>query len=45
MACLYGGRGLRSAIVVVGMSIFLYWLFDRVMDVPLPLGLLSVLEN
>ncbi|MEZ0199275.1 tripartite tricarboxylate transporter TctB family protein, partial [Pseudomonas qingdaonensis] len=25
--------------------IFLYWLFDRVMDVPLPLGLLSVLEN
>ncbi|WP_339442988.1 tripartite tricarboxylate transporter TctB family protein [Pseudomonas hunanensis] len=45
MARLYGGRGLRSAIVVVGMSIFLYWLFDRVMDVPLPLGLLSVLEN
>ena len=45
MARLYGGRWLHSAIVVVGMSLFLYWLFDRVMDVPLPLGLLSVLEN
>jgi len=45
MARLYGGRWLHSAIVVIGMSLFLYWLFDRVMDVPLPLGLLSVLEN
>ncbi|ANC05458.1 MULTISPECIES: tripartite tricarboxylate transporter TctB family protein [Pseudomonas] len=45
MARLYGGRWLHSAMVVVGMSIFLYWLFDRVMDVPLPLGLLDVLEN
>ena len=45
MARLYGGRWLHSAIVVVGMSLLLYWLFDRVMDVPLPLGLLSVLEN
>lgn len=45
MARLYGGRWLRSTLVVVGMSLFLYWLFDRVMDVPLPLGLLSVLEN
>lgn len=47
MARLYGGRWLHSAMVVVGMSVFLYWLFDRVMDVPLPLplGLLSVLEN
>ena len=45
MARLYGGRWLHSAIVVAGMSLFLYWLFDRVMDVPLPLGLLSVLEN
>lgn len=45
MARLYGGRWLHSVIVVVGMSLFLYWLFDRVMDVPLPLGLLSVLEN
>ncbi|MGY4525939.1 tripartite tricarboxylate transporter TctB family protein [Pseudomonas sp. UBA4617] len=45
MARLYGGRWLHSFIVVAGMSLFLYWLFDRVMDVPLPLGLLSVLEN
>lgn len=45
MARLYGGRWLHSAIVVIGMSVFLYWLFDRVMDVPLPLGLLDVLEN
>jgi len=27
------------------MSIALYLLFDRAMDVPLPLGLLDVLEN
>ncbi len=45
MARLYGGRWLNSTLVVVGMSVFLYWLFDRDMDVPLPLGLLSVLEN
>ncbi|MBJ9976028.1 tripartite tricarboxylate transporter TctB family protein [Pseudomonas sp. S75] len=45
MARLYGGRWLYSAVVVVAMSLLLYWLFDRVMDVPLPLGLLSVLEN
>ena len=45
MARLYGGRWLHSAIIVVAMSLFLYWLFDRVMDVPLPLGLLDVLEN
>ncbi|MCS4285031.1 putative tricarboxylic transport membrane protein [Pseudomonas sp. BIGb0278] len=45
MARLYGGRWLHSAVVVVAMSVLLYWLFDRVMDVPLPLGLLDVLEN
>jgi len=45
MARLYGGRWLQSTLVVVGMSVLLYWLFDRIMDVPLPLGLLSVLEN
>ena len=45
MARLYGGRWLSSALIVVFMSITLYVLFDRVMDVPLPLGLLSVLEN
>ena len=45
MARLYGGSWLHSAVVVVAMSLLLYWLFDRMMDVPLPLGLLSVLEN
>lgn len=45
MALLYGGRLLPSIVIVVLMSIGLYVLFDRVMDVPLPLGLLDVLEN
>ncbi|MCO7514648.1 tripartite tricarboxylate transporter TctB family protein [Pseudomonas guariconensis] len=45
MARLYGGRWLSSVIVVAAMSALLYWLFDHVMDVPLPLGLLDVLEN
>lgn len=45
MARLYGGRWLPSVVIIVAMSIALYWLFDRVMDVPLPLGLLDVLEN
>lgn len=44
MARLYGGRWLPSAVVITLMSIGLYWLFDRVMDVPLPLGLLDFLE-
>ena len=45
MARLYGGRWLHSAVIVGFMSIALYVLFDRVMDVPLPLGLLDVLGN
>lgn len=45
MARLYGGRWLPSAVVVTLMSVGLYLLFDKAMDVPLPLGLLSVLEN
>ncbi|BAP43724.1 tripartite tricarboxylate transporter TctB family protein [Pseudomonas sp. 21LCFQ02] len=45
MARLYGGRWLPGAVVVTLMSIGLYLLFDKAMDVPLPLGLLSVLEN
>ena len=45
MARLYGGRWLPSAVIVGLMSIALYLLFDRSMDVPLPLGLLDVLEN
>jgi putative tricarboxylic transport membrane protein len=45
MARLYGGRWVPSVVVVVLMSVGLYLLFDKAMDVPLPLGLLSVLEN
>ena len=45
MARLYGGRWLPSAVIISLMSIGLYLLFDKVMDVPLPLGLLDVLEN
>ncbi|WAH59923.1 tripartite tricarboxylate transporter TctB family protein [Pseudomonas silvicola] len=45
MARLYGGRWLPSAVVVSLMSVGLYLLFDKAMDVPLPLGLLDVLEN
>ncbi|BBP69417.1 membrane protein [Pseudomonas sp. Seg1] len=45
MARLYGGRWWPSVVVTTLMAIGLYLLFDRVMDVPLPLGLLDVLEN
>jgi len=45
MARLYGGRWLLSVVIISLMSIGLYLLFDKVMDVPLPLGLLDVLEN
>ncbi|MFK0089416.1 tripartite tricarboxylate transporter TctB family protein [Pseudomonas sp. NPDC090755] len=45
MARLYGGRWLPSVVIIVLTSLSLYWLFDRVMEVPLPLGLLDVLEN
>ncbi|WP_459199989.1 tripartite tricarboxylate transporter TctB family protein [Pseudomonas tremae] len=45
MARLYGGRWLPSVVVVILMSVGLYLLFDKAMDVPLPLGLLRVLEN
>ncbi|MBD1553708.1 tripartite tricarboxylate transporter TctB family protein [Pseudomonas typographi] len=45
MARLYGGKWLPSAVIVGAMSVLLYILFDRIMDVPLPLGVLSVLEN
>ncbi|MFJ7313141.1 tripartite tricarboxylate transporter TctB family protein [Pseudomonas sp. NPDC098747] len=45
MARLYGGRWMPSIVVTTLMAIGLYLLFDRVMDVPLPLGLLNVLEN
>ncbi|MDI2594366.1 tripartite tricarboxylate transporter TctB family protein [Pseudomonas sp. N3-W] len=45
MARLYGGRWVPSIVVTTLMSIGLYLLFDKMMDVPLPLGLLDVLEN
>ena len=45
MARLYGGRWVPSIVVTTLMAIGLYLLFDRLMDVPLPLGLLDVLEN
>ena len=45
MARLYGGRWLPSAVIISLMAIGLYLLFDKLMDVPLPLGVLDVLEN
>jgi len=45
LARLYGGRWLPSAGVICLMSVGLYLLFDLGMDVPLPLGLLAILEN
>ena len=45
MARLYGGRWWPSIVVTTLMSVGLYLLFDKLMDVPLPLGLLDVLEN
>ncbi|CDF93003.1 MULTISPECIES: tripartite tricarboxylate transporter TctB family protein [unclassified Pseudomonas] len=45
MARLYGGRWVPSVVIICLMAIGLYLLFDKLMDVPLPLGLLDVLEN
>lgn len=45
MARLYGGRWLPGVLIITLMSIGLYLLFDKLMDVPLPLGLLDILEN
>jgi putative tricarboxylic transport membrane protein len=45
MARLYGGRWVPTLVVIPLAAVGLYLLFDRVMDVPLPLGLLDVLEN
>ena len=45
MARLYGGRWVPSIVIISLMSVGLYLLFDKAMDVPLPLGLLDVLEN
>ena len=45
MARLYGGRWMPSVVIISVMSVGLYLLFDKAMDVPLPLGLLDVLET
>jgi putative tricarboxylic transport membrane protein len=45
MARLYGGRWLPSVVIISLMAVGLYLLFDKLMDVPLPLGVLDVLEN
>jgi len=45
LARLYGGRWLPSCLIISLVSVGLYLLFDKAMDVPLPLGLLDVLEN
>ncbi|MFN3579808.1 MAG: tripartite tricarboxylate transporter TctB family protein [Pseudomonas sp.] len=45
MAKLFGGRWLPSAILAVVLGLGLYFLFDRILDVPLPMGVLAVLEN
>eukprot|EP01030_Chromulinospumella_sphaerica_P006022 gene6022-5891_t len=42
MARLYGGRWLPGVVIITLMSVGLYLLFDKAMDVPLPLGLLDV---
>ena len=44
MARLYDGTWLASVIAGVIMGVGLYVLFDRFLDVPLPLGILSSLE-
>ena len=45
MARLYGGRWVPSIVIITLMAVGLYLLFDKLMDVPLPLGVLDVLEN
>lgn len=45
MSRLYDGSWLASVIAGLLLSVGLYLLFDKILDVPLPLGLLSALEN
>ncbi len=45
MGRLYGGRWPQSLISGTVLAIGLYLLFDKALDVPLPLGILSSLEN
>ena len=44
MARLYEGTWIASVVSGVVLAIGLYLLFDKVLDVPLPLGILSALE-
>jgi len=44
MARLYEGTWLASVVSGVVLAIGLYLLFDKILDVPLPLGILSALE-
>lgn len=45
IARLYGARWWQCAVIGVVASIGLYLLFDYALDVPLPLGVLELLEN
>lgn len=45
MSRLFGGRNLPSVVVALVLGLGLYFLFDRILDVPLPLGVLAALEN
>ena len=45
MARLYEGSWKVSVIAGVALSVGLYLLFDKALDVPLPLGILAALEN
>lgn len=45
LGLLFNGRPLPSLVSGVLMGVLLYGLFDYLLDVPLPLGLLGILEN
>lgn len=45
IALLYGARWWQAAVTGIVASISLYLLFDYALDVPLPLGVLELLEN
>lgn len=45
IARLYGGRWLPSLGLACALAVGLYLLFDRLLEVPLPLGIFKVLEG
>ncbi|WP_043239069.1 tripartite tricarboxylate transporter TctB family protein [Stutzerimonas azotifigens] len=45
MGLLFNGRLLPSAVSGLLMGVLLYVLFDRLLDVPLPLGVLELMEG